>query len=346
MDEDRTRRSITAILLGLMVGACTPSDHVPVRMATLFGPEHHLGKKLEWTARELEQRSQGRFRCEVFLGSVMGGEKENLEDLLLGNLEVMNGGGSYYYRYVPEAAVIELPLYDWKDREEAWRVIRAYWPRFVEVAERKGFHPLALDIRDYWGVFYREPVDSLEAIRNAQFRSVNAELWIELTKIYDAVPNPIPYSDAYMAFKTGVADGTLNSVAGATASNWHEVLKGYLETRLVLSESFTLTSKQWLENLPEDLRQIFLEVCRDSEEFNLEEVKRQYERNRQQMLDAGVHWVSYEDLDLSDLQPRALAFRDEYVKKLGPETHDFYVGWLEHVEQETGRAQPRPTADD
>ena len=346
MIQKRMRRSAIAVLLGFAAGACARGDHVQVRMATLFGKEHHLAKKLEWTARELEQRSGGRFKGEVFPGSVMGGEKENLEDLLLGNLELMNGAGSYYYRYVPEAAVIELPLYEWTDREEAWRVIRAYWPQFVTVAEKKGFHPVSLDIRDYWGIYYREPIDSLEDIRNAQFRSVNAELWIELTKIYDAVPNPIQYADAYMAFKTGVADGTLSSVTGGTAANWHEVLKGYLETRLVLSESFTLTSKQWLEDLPEDLREIFLEVCRDSETFNLEEVERQYERNRQQMLDAGVQWVSYEDLDMSDLQPRALAFRDEYIKKLGPETYDFYVEWLEHVEKATGRTQPIPTAAD
>lgn len=345
MNDDRVRLSVVVIALALVSGACTQSDHVQVRMATLFGKEHHLAKKLEWTAQQLEERSQGRFQCEVFPGSVMGGEKENLEDLLLGNLELMNGAGSYYYRYVPQGAVIEMPLYGWTDREEAWRVIRAYWPKFVEVSEEKGFHPVALDIRDYWGIYYREPIDSLDAIKGAQFRSVNADLWIELTKVYDAVPNPIQYADAYMAFKTGVADGTLTSVTGGTAANWHEVLKGYLETRLVLSNSFTLTSKAWLEGLPEDLREIFLEVCEDSESFNLEEVGRQYDRNRQQMLDAGVHWVGYDDLDLSELQPRALAFRDAYVDELGPETREFYDAWLDHVEAETGRPQPRSAAD-
>jgi TRAP-type C4-dicarboxylate transport system substrate-binding protein len=346
MANERIRRSVATTLLALVAGACARDDRVQVRMATLFSKEHHLAKKLEWTARELEQRSQGRFRCEVFPGSVMGGEKENLEDLLLGNLELMNGAGSYYYRYVPEAAVIEMPLYGWEDREEAWRVIRAYWPQFVAVAEKKGFHPVALDLRDYWGVFYREPVESLEALEDAQFRSVNADLWIELTRLYGAVPNPIPYADAYMAFKTGVADGTLNSIPGGTAANWHEVLKCYLETRLVLSESFTVTSKQWLEGLPPDLREIFLEVCRESEAFNLRELERQYERSRQQMLEADVHWVSYEDLDLSTLHERARTFRDEFMQELGPEAYEFYLAWLDHVEKETGRPQLRADADD
>jgi hypothetical protein len=44
---------------------------------------------------------------------VAGGEKENLEDLLLWNLELMAGAGSYFYQCCLKANVIELPLYDW-----------------------------------------------------------------------------------------------------------------------------------------------------------------------------------------------------------------------------------------
>ncbi len=333
--------SLTATVFALLLcgTSCSESDRTQVRLATLFNDEHHLGKKLHWTAQELEKRSDGRFECHVFTGSTMGGEKENLEDLLLGNLEVMNGGGSYLWRYVPEGTVLELPLYGWQDRQEARRVIKAYWPQFTEALNSKGFHPIALDSRDYWGVYYREPIDSLDAVKNAKFRAVNADLWIEITKLYGAVPNPMPYADAYMAFKTGVSDGTTNSVAGGVGGNWHEVLKCFLDTRLVLSEGFTVTSKPWLDNLPEDLREIFLQVGIDSEDYNMEEVQRQYEVNRQKMRDAGVHFVNHEDLDLSNLQAQGMAFRDEFMKKQGPEAYQFFLDWLEHVEKETGRPQ-------
>jgi len=339
MDQCKKNSLSVILLLLAILTSCTKSDRITVRMATLFSKEHHLAKKLEWTAAELEKRSNNRFKCEVFAGSVMGGEKENLEDLLLGSLELMNGAGSYYYRYVPEAAVLELPFYDWVDRNEAHRVIRSYWSHLTTVAEAKGFYPVALDSRDYWGVYYREPINSLDHVRNAKFRAVNADLWIEATKLYGAIPNPMPYADAYMAFKTGVADGTLNSVAGGVAGNWHEVLKCFLDTRLVLSESFTLTSKQWLENLPEDLRKIFLDVCLESEQFNLNEVERQFIANRQKMQEAGVHWVEHSEIDLGDLREQGLAFRENYMRELGPEAYSFYRNWLKHVERETGRMQ-------
>jgi len=201
------------------------SRSVKVRLATLFSKDHYLARKLDWVAAELEERSGGRFECRVFPGGLAGGEKENLEDLLLGNLEVMNGAGSYFYHYCPEANVIELPLYGWESREEARDVIRSYWPRFVEVAQAKGFYPLALDVRDYWGVLYKTPIVSLDALEGARFRSVNAEFWIEMTQLHGAVPNPMPYADAYLAFKMGVSDGVLTSVTNLTPANWHEVLR-------------------------------------------------------------------------------------------------------------------------
>ena len=327
-----------ACLMGCSQG--TPDGTIKVRMATLFGKDHHLAQKLEWIAKELETRSGNRFQCEVFPGSIMGGEKENLEDLLLGNLELMNGAGSYFYRYVPEAAVLEMPLYGWKDRVEAWKTIRAYWPKFVGVSEKKGFHPVGLDIRDYWGVFYKDPVDSLEAIKGAKFRSVNADLWIRLTELYGAVPNPIPYADAYMAFKTGVSVGTLTSVTGGAAAKWHEVLKCFLDTRLVYSESLMVTSSSWLKNLPPDLREIFLSVCEESEEFNLRTVEAQYERNKQEMIDSGLMWVDRDQLDLSEIATRARAFRETYMKEQGEPAYAFYREWLSHVETTTGRPLP------
>ncbi|MFH1742905.1 MAG: TRAP transporter substrate-binding protein DctP, partial [bacterium] len=163
--------------LSVLIQGCSPGKDaeetdvstktITVRMGTLFSTNHHLSKKLDWIAQELEKRSGDRFSCQVFSGGSAGGEKENLEDLLLGNLELMDGAGSYFYQYCPELAVIELPLYRWKDREEAWRVIRGYWDRFQESAQAKGFYLAGLDIRDYWGILYKEPISSLEEIKNA-----------------------------------------------------------------------------------------------------------------------------------------------------------------------------------
>jgi TRAP-type transport system periplasmic protein len=313
------------------------NEPVRVRIASLFSNEHFIGKKLDWVAAELEKRSGNRFQCQVFHGGVAGGEKENLEDLLLGNLELMAGAGSYFYHYCPEANVIELPLYNWKSRKEARDVIRGYWPQFVEISAKKGFYPVGLDIRDYWGIWYKKPIKSVDEIKREKFRSVNAEFWIEVTKLYGAIPNPMPYADAYMAFKTGVCDGVVAAVTNASAANWHEVLKCFLDTRLVLSESFMLSSQKWLNSLSPDLQEILLTVCKESEEFNLLEVEKQYNSSKEKMIQAGVVFVKFEDIELSAVVEKIPNFREQYMKNKGPEVYQFYKKWIDYVQDATGR---------
>ena len=69
------------------------------------------------------------------------------------------------------------------------------------------------------------------------------------------------------------------------------------------------------------------------------EVKAQFEMNRKKLLDAGVEWVDYEDLDMTELSKKIRTFRDNYMRKQGPEAYKFYQEWLVYVEQKTGRPQ-------
>jgi len=309
---------------------------IKVRIAHLFAEEHYLGQKMNWIAKELEKRSDGRFECEVFHGGIAGDEKENLEDILLGNIELMCGAGSYFAQYCPKLSIMELPGYGWKDSEEARKVARGYWTKIVEVAEEKGFYPVGLDIRGTWGVLYRKPIYSLDDLKRAKFRSVNSEYWIEITKLYGAIPNPLPYADAYMAFKQGVCDGVCTAVTLIPSVNWHEVLKCFIDTRISRCLGFTLTSKKWLDSLPDDLRKIVLEVGRDSDKFNVKAIDEEYGKDKEKMLKAGVVFI---ELDTTALKEKAIAFRDEYMKKKGPEVYKFYKDWLVYVEKTTGRPQ-------
>ena len=254
----------------------------------------------------------------------------------------MCGAGSLYAHYVPVANVVELPLLNWQSQEEANRVIYAYWDHFVDASLEKGFYPVAIDTREFFGIWTRDPITSLNDVQGMKFRSVNAELWIEITKLYGAIPNPMPFSEAYMAFKTGVCDGVVNPIGPGVGVGFHEVLKCFVDTRLVLSRSFMLTSVKWLDSLPPDLREIFLEVNKESSAAQIDILNRYLKNDKQKMLDAGVTFIEYDEIDkaeLQDLLERGYVFRDKYMKDKGPEVYQAYKEWIAFVVKETGRPQ-------
>jgi TRAP-type C4-dicarboxylate transport system substrate-binding protein len=317
-------------------------DAIQVRMATLQNESHFNAKKLTWMANELEKRSKGRFKCKVFYGGEAGGEKENLEDLLLGNLEMMNQAGSYYYQFVPECNVIELPGCGWKSRKEAWKVIRGYWNKLRAVSVKKGFYPVSLDIVEFFVAWNKTPFKTLAEIRGKKERSVNADLWITVTKdIFGGVPVPMPYSEAYLAFKTGVCEGSSAGpfTAGIT-SNWQEVLKCVMDTRFILSHTLTLCSAKWIKQLSPDLRKIVLQVGKEAETLNLKLAEEQTTENIRKLKAAGGVFVPYDEMTKADQQyllKKALPFREAYMKKLGNSAYNFYLDFSKYFEKVTGR---------
>jgi TRAP-type C4-dicarboxylate transport system substrate-binding protein len=342
---------LISLLLSLLLVAPVASSNffasakekvVQVRLSTHLNEDHFLAQKMTWIANELEKRSKGRFKCKVFYGGEAGGEKEELEDLLLGNLEIMNQAGSYYYLFVPQCNVIELPGCGWKSRKEALKVIRGYWNKLSAVSAEKGFYPVSLDIVEFFVAWNKTPFKTLAEIKGKKERSVNADLWINVTKdIFGGVPVPMPYSEAYLAFKTGVCDGcSAGPFTAGITSNWQEVLKCVMDTRFILSHTFTLTSAKWLKQLSPDLRKIVLQVGKDAETFNLKLAEERTAENIRKLKAAGGVFVPYDEITKADqeyLLEKALPFREAYMKGLGKDAYNFYLDFSKYFEKATGR---------
>ncbi len=330
---------IMSFFSGAMVNAV--ESPIRVRMATSYYENHHFGKKIKWIAEELEKRSTGRFKTELFFAGTAGGEKELLEDLLLGNLELMPGAGGVLYHYVPELNVGELPGYGWQNSAEVREVIRGYLPQFQRVAAKKGFLPVGVDATDFTGIMYKEPFNSLSDIKAKKFRAVNSEYSVAITKLFGLNPVPLAYSEAYMGFKQGLVEGALIAPSIAVQPNWQEVLKAYWDLKIIHATTWTVTSKAFYESLPQDLQKIFIETIKKAEVANLEEAKKIYEKAKSKMKADGVKWYNRDDLDAGNINEKLLQFRDDYMKKKDKEVYSFYLEWLKYVEKATNRKQIR-----
>lgn len=334
---------LTAIfVLTLVIGVVVQADEKPirVRMATSYYENHHFGQKMKWIAKELEERSNGRFRCELFFDGSIGGEKELLEGILLGDIDLMPGAGGVLYHYVPELNVGELPGYGWKDSAEVRKVIRGYFPQFQEVAAEKGFMLVGVDATDFTGIMYKEPFDSLSDIKNEKFRAVNSDYSVNLTKLFGAIPVPLAYSEAYIAFQQGLVEGALIAPSIAVQPNWQEVLQAYWDLKIIHATTWTVTSTKFYERLPKDLQEIFIETIQDAEIVNLEEAKKTYEQAKSKMIEDGVTWYDKGDISVDgDIDKKLFGFRDDFMKEKGKDVYDFYTKWLKYIEKTTGRKQ-------
>jgi len=77
---------------------------------------------------------------------------------------------------------------------------------------------------------------------------------MQIVKSLGASPTPIPWADLYTSLQTGVVDGQENSLSTFRVPKLEEVQKHIILDGHVYSIISLFISEQWLDSLPQDLR--------------------------------------------------------------------------------------------
>ena len=59
---------------------------------------------------DVEKRTSGRYKCQVFANSALGGEREMIEAVQLGTLDVVNTSTGPVGNFVPEVNIVDMPF--------------------------------------------------------------------------------------------------------------------------------------------------------------------------------------------------------------------------------------------
>ena len=109
------------LFLVLLTGSSVLAKTITINFATILNPGEACVEAMELFKQLVEERSNGRIIVQNFPGGVMGGERDNLEALASGALEMACCGVADAIFYAPEYYIVELP-YVMKDRDHVRRV--------------------------------------------------------------------------------------------------------------------------------------------------------------------------------------------------------------------------------
>ena len=71
---------------------------------------------------EIEKGTQGRYKCQQFPNSALGGEREMIEAVQLGTLDLVNTSTGPVGNFVPEVKIVDIPFL-FRDYDHARRVL-------------------------------------------------------------------------------------------------------------------------------------------------------------------------------------------------------------------------------
>ena len=211
--------------------------------------------------RLVEQRSGGRIRVDVYCCGQLGRQRELVEQVRLGTLEMVIAS-SEMVSIVPEFAIWDLPfLFD--NREQIQRAVEGpFGAALFRFLEPRGMVGLA-----YWENGFRVMTNNLRPIRRPDdLRRVKMRVppnpdRVRMFRLWGANAGPLDFSELFSALQTGVFDGQENPMAQIISARLYEVQKYLSMTGHVYTPTYLVASKRWWDRLEPAARQLLRDVA-------------------------------------------------------------------------------------
>ena len=215
-----------AVLLAGGLGHTALAADTTIRVASVTGPSHHHNVALRWFAERVAARDAG-IKIEVLDGAQLGGERDYIEGMMLGSIQMAQVSTAPVSGFIPEFDLFSLP-YLIRDTDHFKNVVSGpVGAKYGELAEARGLKILAWFDNGYRNVFNKvRPVVTPEDMDGLKIRVMESPLMVNTLNAMGGSATPMSYSELYTALEQGVLDGGENAAGNVLNDKFYEV-SGY-----------------------------------------------------------------------------------------------------------------------
>lgn len=212
--------------------------------------EQHAAAEL--FARRVGELTNGALVIQVLPAAQMGGQREIIESVSLGTLEMGYGESGLYANYTPPFGIIALP-YLYRDFAHFERTVEGPVGAALarELEAKAAIRVMNWMTAGYRNTFLRtKPIQVPADFRGVKIRLPEAPVFVRTFAALGAQPTPIPAPDMYSALQTGVVDAMEGSAEVGYTFRIHEVTKYLSLTRHILLDGSFAMNAAFLAGLP------------------------------------------------------------------------------------------------
>lgn len=307
------------IASSLLAGAALAQQPIVIKFSHVVAADTPKGEAAEYFKREVESRTKGRVQVQIFANSTLYKDKEELEALQIGGVQML---APTFSKFGPigakEFEVFDLP-YLFDNLTEARQVTQGpIGKQLLDSLSPRGITGLA-----FWDNAFKQMTANIPLRRPEDFKG--KKLRIQSSKVLEsqmralgAMPQVMAFSEVYQALQTGVVDGQENPASNIYTQKFHEVQKYLTVTDHGYHAYVLIANKKFWDSLPPDIRPILDSVVRDSTEFFYKAALRDEERALNSLKASGkIQVVSLKPEEKLELKKSLMKVHREMEPRIG-----------------------------
>lgn len=278
-------------------------------------PTSHYGLGAQAFIDTLTELSGGAFTGEQAPAGQLGGERDMIEGLQIGSLDVVITSTGPLGNFVPEVFVLDLPFL-FRDYDHARTVLDGEVGQ--ELLEKVGEQDLVGLAWSENG--FRQVTNSQHEVRTPEdlaglkLRTMENKVHMAAFSDLGAAPTPMAFPELFTALQQGVVDGQENPITVIVASKFWEVQKYVSLTGHVYSPAIVLASPILIDGLTDEEKGWFDEAAKASAAATRAEVNRLEDEGVEVLRENGMEVIT--DIDKAPFaklaEPAYAIYTDEY----------------------------------
>ena len=317
------RRDI-ALAVALAIAALSPlaaSAQEAMKMNISIAQNSHYGVAIDTFAKEVEKRTNGRYKIQNFYAGALGAERESIEGVQLGTLDLTMTSTGPVPNFVPEVAILDIPFL-FRDYAHARGTLDGpIGQEMLQKFQSKGLVALA------WGengfrhmTNNKRAVNAPEDLKGLKMRTMENPIHIQAYKQFGILPTPMAFTEVFTALQQGTVDGQENPLSVISAGKLGQVQKHISLTGHVYSPALILMSKAKYDKLSPADQQAFMESAKEAVKANRARIDDDERRVVAELKGLGMTVV--ENVDKSKFQAALAPTFTEFGKRFGQDNID------------------------
>ncbi|WP_038206094.1 TRAP transporter substrate-binding protein [Xenophilus azovorans] len=215
----------------------------------------------------LEQRSGGKYRIKVFNKSALGSEKETLDQVKIGALEMNRVNISALNSMCPKTLVPTMPFLFDSIAHMRKTLDGPVGDEILKGCEHEGLVGLAFYDSGARSIYAKKPVRTVADTKGMKIRVQQSDLWVALVGAMGANATPMPAGEVYTALKTGLIDAAENNIPSYEGFKHYEAVKFYSHTEHSMAPEVLVISKVIFDKMSKADQDLFRQTAKESVAF-------------------------------------------------------------------------------
>src|SRR5215212_9274539 len=216
----------------------------------------------------MAERTGENFHIQTFPSEQAGNERQMLDAIILGNLDICKTSTGVISNIVPEFGVFDLP-YVFRDLNHMMATIKSKVGQDLvaklEARNVKVLFWMEQGTRSFYTASkqVRTPSD----LKGMKIRTIASPVMVDTINALGASATPMGFGDLYLGLKSGVVDGAENAPDAIWYAKHHEVAKYFTITNHFRTPVVVVMNKAKFDALPPEYKEIIMVTAQETQDW-------------------------------------------------------------------------------